>query len=159
MALLPYLGDPAAEALYQEFHLDEPWDSEHNRKLIERMPAIYENPNFAQPGKTVYQGLVGADMIFGEDEGLRLRKIIDGTSNTVMLVEVDPDRAVEWTRPADLQVDAERPLAGLGNLRPQVFNALFVDGSVHAISKDIDPELLRRLFTYRGLEEVTLPAE
>ncbi|HWB00846.1 MAG TPA: DUF1559 domain-containing protein, partial [Pirellulales bacterium] len=30
--LLPYVD---AKALYDEFHLDEPWDSEHNRKLIE----------------------------------------------------------------------------------------------------------------------------
>ena len=28
------------EALYKQFHLDEPWDSEHNKKLIEKMPAV-----------------------------------------------------------------------------------------------------------------------
>ena len=39
--LLPYLD---AKALYDEFHLDEPWDSEHNRKLIDRMPEVYRSP-------------------------------------------------------------------------------------------------------------------
>src|SRR5688500_14843053 len=29
------------EALYKQFKLDEPWDSEHNKKLIGRMPALY----------------------------------------------------------------------------------------------------------------------
>ena len=36
--LLPYLGE---EKLYKEFHLDEPWDSEHNKKLIARMPDVF----------------------------------------------------------------------------------------------------------------------
>ena len=44
VALLPYLDN----GLYKEFHLDEPWDSEHNRKLIERMPAVYRSPDSLQ---------------------------------------------------------------------------------------------------------------
>ena len=38
MLLLPYLEDGE---LYREFHLDEPWDSPHNRPLLDRMPGIY----------------------------------------------------------------------------------------------------------------------
>src|SRR5262245_56693586 len=38
VALLPYLG---LEALYKEFKLDEPWDSAHNKRLLEKMPAVY----------------------------------------------------------------------------------------------------------------------
>ena len=37
--MLPYLGE---DALYKEFKLDEPWDSEHNRKLLARMPAVFK---------------------------------------------------------------------------------------------------------------------
>ena len=36
--LLPFLEQ---NALYQQFHLDEPWDSEHNLKLVDRMPAYF----------------------------------------------------------------------------------------------------------------------
>ena len=39
--ILPYLEQ---DALYKEFHLDEPWDSPHNRTLIERMPPTYRCP-------------------------------------------------------------------------------------------------------------------
>jgi hypothetical protein len=42
VAILPYLD---AEGLYKEFHLDEPWDSQHNRKLIEKMPAVLASPH------------------------------------------------------------------------------------------------------------------
>jgi RNA polymerase sigma factor (sigma-70 family) len=36
--ILPYLEQ---DNLYQQFHLDEPWDSEHNLKLLRQMPAVY----------------------------------------------------------------------------------------------------------------------
>ena len=39
--VLPYLEQ--AE-LYKQFHLDEPWDSEHNKKLIEKMPNVLASP-------------------------------------------------------------------------------------------------------------------
>ncbi len=38
VALLPYIEQ---DALYRQFKLDEPWDSEHNKKLIAQMPKIY----------------------------------------------------------------------------------------------------------------------
>src|SRR5262249_19374530 len=34
--LLPFLGE---DKLYKEFRLNEPWDSDHNKKLLSRMPA------------------------------------------------------------------------------------------------------------------------
>ena len=35
VAILPYLEE---DGLYQSFKLDEPWDSPHNKPLLERMP-------------------------------------------------------------------------------------------------------------------------
>src|SRR5262249_30142494 len=37
--ILPYIEQ---DALYKEFKLDEPWDSEHNKKLLAKMPKVYE---------------------------------------------------------------------------------------------------------------------
>ena len=42
VAILPYLEE---KELYDRFHLDEPWDSEHNKKLIASMPDIYNSPS------------------------------------------------------------------------------------------------------------------
>jgi hypothetical protein len=39
--LLPFLGEVE---LYSQFHLDEPWDSDHNKKLILKMPDVYRCP-------------------------------------------------------------------------------------------------------------------
>ena len=50
--LLPVLGE---ESLYRQFHLDEPWDSEHNRKLIPSMPDVLRSPaSQAAPGTTTF---------------------------------------------------------------------------------------------------------
>ena len=40
VALLPYLGQ---QDLYKRFHLDEPWDSPHNRQLIPLIPDVYQD--------------------------------------------------------------------------------------------------------------------
>ena len=43
VAVLPDV-DEYGLGLYKQFHLDEPWDSEHNRKLIEKMPEAFKSP-------------------------------------------------------------------------------------------------------------------
>ena len=41
VAILPYLSE---NELYQSFKLDEPWDSPHNKPLLERMPQLFAPP-------------------------------------------------------------------------------------------------------------------
>jgi hypothetical protein len=47
--------------LYKEFKLDEPWDSEYNMKLMEKMPKTLASPRVSvkKPGFTVYQVFAG----------------------------------------------------------------------------------------------------
>src|SRR5262245_822885 len=49
VAILPLIEQ---DNLYKQFKLDEPWDSEHNKKLIPMMPKIYAVPNVSKPGDT-----------------------------------------------------------------------------------------------------------
>ena len=60
--ILPFMEQLA---LYEKFHLNEPWDSEHNRKLIAEMPAIYRpaNDKLAAEGKTRFVTPRGEKMI------------------------------------------------------------------------------------------------
>jgi hypothetical protein len=142
-------------ALYQSFHLDEPWDSEHNRKLIERMPQAYAdpgNPALVAAHKTRYLLPTGPAALFQGGKGPTMREITDGTSRTLMLVEVQPDRAVIWTKPDDLEIDPKNPLAGLKG----GFQAAFADASVRFIGDKTDAETLRRLFNPRDKLEVDM---
>ncbi len=147
--LLPFIGN---EALYKEFHLNEPWDSEHNRKLIENMPAVYGDPLHAlAPGMTTTQvPLVKGSAWSGEGDPLNFASITDGTSNTIAVIMVPPEQAVIWTKPDGW----EFPLADAANvlLKDREFmTALFFDGSVRMLGIE-DREALPKQLTAQGGE-------
>lgn len=160
--VLPYLDQLA---LYQQFHLDEPWDSEHNKPLIDRMPPTFvspESPALAKQGKTRYVVPRGKGTMFEGDGktqgtiplGTMFREIRDGLSNTLMVVEAHPDAAVIWTKPDDLVIDFKNPLKSLSGSVQKGFPALFGDGSVRFISDSIDADVMKALLTINGGEPV-----
>jgi len=154
--MLPYLEE---QALYDQFHLDEPWDSEHNRQLIPQMPTTFLDSSSRlaqQEGRTHYLGVEGEDFAFsGTEEGRRIRDFTDGTSATITLVQVNDASAVTWTKPEDWEMDPKNKLQGLSpNLHPGIFQAGFCDGSVHNISEGIDQDVLLHFFTIGGGEVI-----
>jgi hypothetical protein len=154
--ILPYLE---MNDLYQKFHLDEPWDSDHNKRLIAVLPMVYRNPSSAvlQLGKTNYLTIRGEKSVFPGGEGIKMSDVSDGASNTIMTVEAPDDSAVFWTKPDDFTYDANNPLKGLTGMRPGGFLAGFADGSVGFINSSIDPTVLKSLFTRNGGEQVMAP--
>jgi Protein of unknown function (DUF1559) len=155
VSVLPQIG---AGELYQQFHLDEPWDSEHNKKLIEKMPDDYKSPGSkaAAEFKTVYLTVRGDTTPFPGRTPVQLSSITDGTASTIMLVEASDDKAVVWTKPDDFEPDVMNPIAGLVGLRTRGFLAAFCDGHVDTIPQNVDPEDLKALFTRNGREPVDL---
>lgn len=153
--VLPFLDE---QALYEAFHLDEPWDSPHNRTLIPRMPAFYKNPASKLPadqGKSGYLGVLGKGCGFtGQKEGLTVAAIADGLSNTVNLVQVSDDAAEVWSRPADWKMDPEDLKHGLGGLHVGGWVVGFMDGSCQFITNDIDDVVWKALLTTSGNESI-----
>ena len=143
--LLPFLE---LNYLYDRFNLDEPWDSPHNIKLLKDMPEIYGT----EGTKTRLVGFSGEGAPMGKPQGLRFGDISDGSSNTIFVVEAGPDKAVPWTKPAELPFDPDNPIAALGNIPDEGFKAAFMDGSVHVLPKGIDAKQLKALVTYNGGE-------
>ncbi len=148
--LLPYYGELL---LYQEFHLDEPWDSDHNKTLIERMPKIYECEGVVKPGHTSFHVFTGEGTPFGNEEPIGISNITDGTSNTIMVVQAGPDKADVWTRPTGIKFNPEDPKAALGKLA-ETFLVLLCDGSVRDVSSEIDDTTLNRLIQHADNEVV-----
>jgi hypothetical protein len=142
--LLPLLGQ--AE-LFSKFKSDGPWHSEHNRKLIPLMPAIYHAPGSkAEAGKTNYLGISGPNAVFPDKETIGIIDITDGTVKTIMLAEVPDDAAVEWTRPEDFPADTKDPIRKLVGLRKGGFLTAFASGDLRFLSEDISPQMLQNLF-------------
>lgn len=151
--VLPFLE---GVELYNQFHLDEPWDSKHNSKLIKQMPKVFRSPLSKKGGQgyTSYLLPIHEEVVCTGLQGLPIKEIKDGTSNTIMVVEVGDDQAVIWTKPQDLPVDLDDPAKGLGGLFKGGFQAAICDGSAHFISNSIDQKTLRALLTRAGGEAV-----
>lgn len=134
VAILPYIDQ---QALYEQFHLDEPWDSEHNRKLVTTMPAILAHPSHAYlqtEGRTIYQIPTGIDALYN-DYGAPSQSDYNrvSKSKTAWITESAPWEAVEWTRPDDVVVDLNNPEGTLSRSGSDGPNVYFLDGSVRAI--------------------------
>ena len=144
VSILPYIEE---EALYRQFKLDEPWNSEHNLKLLARMPKIYESPNLPPvPGMTYYKAFSGPGAVLESGRRISiLRDIPDGTSRTIMVIEAGP--AVPWTKPEDNPFDPKKPLPKLEPLpHGTQTNVLFCDGAVRTLDlKKIGEKKLRLL--------------
>lgn len=154
VAILPYIDQ---NELYKQFHLDEPWDGPHNRPLVDQMPDIYADADaklrkLRREGKTTFQVPVGPETIFYNNEGATIRDISDGTSQTIALVEVEPQRAVFWTQPEDWAVDLAHPKSGVERSDRGFFTAARCDGSVHIVPTKTDEKSLRALLTRKGRE-------
>jgi hypothetical protein len=154
VAILPYLGQ---QGLYNRFRLDEPWDSTHNKALLNAMPPVYSCPNRLKPEPftTPYLVLVGKTAIFEKDQEIGIADVTDGTSNTIMIVEARD--AIPWTKPDDLSFDpaAAASLCEAGSAHPGGFGAAMGDASVRFIKNTIDPKKFRAMVTRNSGEIVT----
>lgn len=150
--VLPFLGKKE-QKLFQRFHMDEPWDSPNNRQLIKEMPDVFRMDAAARPdGRSTISIPVGESMIFHNDEP-RFRDIIDGLSNTIMVVEVPEDRAEIWTKPGGgVQVSPENPAAGIGGHFGNKALLVWGDGSVRLVDLVKNRDKLYPMFTRNGKE-------
>ncbi|HEY5312838.1 MAG TPA: DUF1559 domain-containing protein [Pirellulales bacterium] len=146
VAILPFLGE---DQLYRSFHLNEAWDSAHNRPLVTRMPQVYadaSHPELAAAGRTRYLLPTGAGTLFSGPTGPALEQIPDGTSRTILLLEAPPEQSVEWSRPVDITIDPKDPAASLKLVPGGRFQAVMADGSVRVFAGTLDSAVLRQFF-------------
>jgi hypothetical protein len=173
--LLPYLDQAA---LYTRYKFDEPWDGPNNSKLLDEMPSVYSDPVYGENRKfyTHYAAITGDDMAFTADgadfdgrdigtalkEGRGFQQFTDGTSNTLLVGPVGPDRQIPWMKPEDILVDDKFPDLGQkgGFAVPYKSDKrgaapfLRCDGSVLALLESIDRNTFRALLTLDGGEPI-----
>jgi len=149
VAVLPFLDE---KALYDQFHLDEPWDSPHNAALINKMPDIFQPPSgeYQDNGKTSFVVPVAQKVAASGTEGRSSPEINRWGQKRVLIVEAARDGAVEWTKPADLLVDENDPWAGLRDTRGRGLVVAFTDGSTDEIPASTPNNTLNALLLIPG---------
>ncbi len=113
--LLPYLG---YQSLFEQFKLDEAWDSANNLPLLDQMPDVYRVPGSDPTTNTTrLRWLAGDGAPFtpfqATGASIGLSQFQDGL-DTILFVEAGSDRAVNWTQPDALSFNAADPWISLG---------------------------------------------
>ncbi|MFC1758676.1 DUF1559 domain-containing protein, partial [Planctomycetota bacterium] len=151
VAILPYMEQ---NRLYDEYRQNEPWDSPHNRKLIDRIPDVYRSA-LAPRNSTNSSFFVftGPDAAFDGTVERKNREIHDGTSKTLFVIEAKRD--IPWTKPEDIPFDLAKDLPDLPGHRAIGNHAGFGDGASRFLSSDIDKRVLKKLITHSGGEAIS----
>ena len=150
--ILPFIGHGS---LYNEFNLDEPWNSANNLPLIDQMPDLFRSggdaPDTTTTRMVVFTGSDAAFDRFPNDNkfGERFADFRDGTNNTILFAEVGQDKAVTWTRPDDAPFDINDPFASVGTLTDGRLRTALGDSSRLTLSTDVAEQDLSALITLR----------
>ena len=149
--LLPYIEQPD---LYNQFHLDEPWNSPHNLPLLSRIPGTYAPPGskkkLAPPYHTFLHVFVGKGTAFESPKGEPFDSFTNGTSNTLLVIEGGPP--VPWTKPEEIPYAADQPLPPLATVFRGYVRVAMADGSMRFVFVDKEEAALRAMITRNGGE-------
>jgi prepilin-type processing-associated H-X9-DG protein len=159
--LLPYLG---AEELYDRYRFGEPWNGDHNARLVPEMPEAYAGTaRSRQGGRTAVLGFTGPGTLLphvgpsaghgGEPEwdlGAGVGPLpTDGSSFTLLARTGPEERSTPWTSPNDLDAST----VGVGSAGGRY---LFADGHVERLRDGTPDDVLRALVTPSGSEDLDL---
>lgn len=151
--ILPQIGE---QDLYDKFRLREPWDSPHNKSLVEKMPTVFAAGSDAlqKAGKTVFLAPVGDGLAIGRRDPTNIKEFKDGTSGTILMVTVRPEFAVEWSKPADWEFDEKKPFDKLTGTNGEGFQFAAGDGGAVLSRKMLTTEQLKAMLTKAGGEKI-----
>lgn len=164
--LLPFLG---AADLYQQYKMDEAWDGPNNKRLLDRMPAVFRSPyDDPKSMNTAYAVLVGNGTVFEPEprfsrepykpyKGVKISEITDGTSNTVLVVEAR--RNCPWMKPEDIPFDADKPVPELGGFVDNKFAAVMADGRACIFERSKVEDILNWMIRRNDAHPIQIPFE
>lgn len=151
--ILPWMEQ---DELYKEIDLSKPWDHPTNAEAFNTTPQTFRCPGSDMPqGFTTYLAVVGDNACFQPTNPRAISEITDGTSNTIMVIEVPVKLAVPWMAPQDadeqmvLNISLADKLAHKGGVQ-----GALADGSVRFLSATMAPETRRAVISINGEEVV-----
>jgi hypothetical protein len=118
------------------FRLDEPWNSNHNRRLLQYLPAVYRIWGIdTEPAKTSLVTLCGPATAFPPSRLISLEDCRDGARHVLMAAIAHRESAVAWTQPTDLALDPEGRFVEQLDWRNEVASVLMCDATVQRLKR------------------------
>lgn len=155
--ILPLIGE---QKLYDRIHLDEPWNSEHNRTLWSEMPEEFRSETCGDASRTPYCLIVGPDALKPDQTDFCTDML--KYSDTLSLAE----RATPmiWMEPTDITTaDAMRGVnvcdTGIGSSHPGGACAITYNGNQLFLPDKIDLKTLRNAIVFNHKSTLEIPGE
>lgn len=150
VALLPFLGH---QELYDQFHLDEAWNSPHNQELIKKMPEVFATrsvrfsgadaktkdllerfdriPPEQVAGLTTYHLVVEPQTFFGGNNR-RYSEIVEADKKMLFTV-CNKTHLVPWTQPGGVTIEQVEQHSGFSYMLDGTIFCTF-DGQARFVS-------------------------
>ena len=159
-SLLPYMQDDELVALHKSLKTDQAWDSVVNANQMRTLIPGLIGPSMPKATWADDRGFAATHFsanswLMGPNSSLAIRDIRDGTTNTLMVGQIR-DQIPAWGDPVNWR-DPTRRLnspGAFGSMHIGVVQFLLADGSVRAISENIDATTMRAISSPDGGEPV-----
>jgi hypothetical protein len=161
--ILPYM---CLGSVVEEYRFDEPWNSPHNLRFAEKIPAdLFQCPSGPDYGKTQntnFVAVVGDQTVFPSSPSVAVHEIDDGDANTMLLVEIGKSD-IHWMEPRDLDFSsialeldpARSSSAAISSPHEAGPCVVFADGGAGVrLQPPIDLDALRAMLTRSGGEDL-----
>ena len=104
VALLPFMGH---EELFRKFNLEEPWDSDHNRKLLSEIPEEFLYADLDDQTLTRIAMPSGRSMFWNPNSDFTYDRCRDGLKHSVLFYETS--KPIPWTKPTEPLIESDNP--------------------------------------------------
>lgn len=144
--LLPFIDKGS---LHQQFDLNSDWQAAQNQKHVNSRPDFYMTPYVDMQSQSSLHVFEGPGTPFDSGDLVRFGDISDGTTNTIMIFEGGRGTGQIWTKPGGIRFDPDHPKQNLGQVDGDKYLAIMFDGSVKAVSRNIDNDVLNAMIRHR----------
>ena len=150
--ILPYLEQ---KPLYDKIDLSKPWNDPANKAANETRVSTYQCPSANTPaGHTTYLAVVGPTSCLQPARPRPSAEIKDGRGSLLIVMEMDPKRAVHWMSPMDASEQAVLSFATADPLsHPGGAHGVLADGSIRFFGKDTTAATLQALISIAGKDD------
>jgi hypothetical protein len=146
VSILPFIDQ---NSIAQNLRMDEPWDSEHNSQFTSiAIPAF----GVTADGLATVRFPVFPGSMWDGDEPVTFGKIADGSSNTILSIQVAEKDAISWADPTPWVISESNPMRDVFGDQDEVVVGM-ADGSSLTLKKsEMTNKKLKAMLTRAGGE-------